>query len=135
MILILLVSTLYNIDIFYLDIPQLFCLTLALAQDLEESESVVHSLPPLAPYAPYSAHPGPYSPTPYYHTLPDSTVYRSPYEEPGTQELQDALRTQDNNKEVSYNPIRHRVLDSGVIPGGWGESYLSLLRTFSSLLA
>jgi len=75
----------------------LFCLTLTLAQDLEESQSVVHSLPPLAPYAPYSAHPGPYSPTPYYHTLPDTTVYRSPYEEPGTQELKDALRTQDND--------------------------------------
>ena len=111
MILILLVSTLYNINTMILVIPQLCCLTLALAQDLEESESVVHSLPPLAP-----AHPGP-----YYHTLPDTTVYRSPYEEPGTQELQDALRTQDNDKEVSYNPIRHRVLDPGINPGVGGE--------------
>ena len=110
MILILLVSTLYNINIFYLDIPQLFCLTLALAQDLEESQSVVHSLPPLAPYAPYSAHPGPYSPTPYYHTLPDSTVYRSPYEEPGTQELKDALRTQDNDLPVSWSKILNTTL-------------------------
>ena len=98
----ILVSTLYSINTSYVDIPQLYCLTLALAQDLEESQSVVHSLPPLAQYAPYSAHPGPYSPTPYYHPLPDSTVYRSPYEEPGTQELQDALRTQDNDIAVSY---------------------------------
>ena len=77
---------------------------------------MIHSLPRVAPphphpgpYAPYAAHPGPYAPAPYppygYPPPPapihDSTVYRSPYEEPGLHELDDALRTQDRDLLVS----------------------------------
>jgi len=86
-------------------------LPLSLSQDLEESQSVVHSLPRLAPYAPYSPHPGPYSPTPYppYHSLPDSPVYRSPYEVQGNKEVEDAVRTKDSDIALHGFELHHPV--------------------------
>lgn len=80
------------------------------------SSSVIHSLPRHSPYAPHSPYPGPYSPSPlpYPQTYPtglqDSAVFRNPYEQPGPQELDDAIRTQDsdlaipNHYVAAYNP-------------------------------
>ena len=105
MVWILLVSSDNYIILSYTLLYYQVYLPLSLSQDLEESQSVVHSLPRLAPYAPYSPHPGPYSPTPYppYHSLPDSPVYRSPYEVHGNKEVEDAVRTKDSDIAVSYN--------------------------------
>ena len=85
-----------------------------IGSDLKTSESIIHSLPPVVPthpgpYAPYAPHPGPYAPTPYPHypaphphaALPDSKVYRNPYEEPGHRELVDAIRTKDADLPVN----------------------------------
>ena len=93
------------------------------------AESLVHSLPPIAPppphphppsvvvgpYAPYAQQPGPYTPAPYHHPIPppphhDSTVYRNPYEEPGHRELVDAIRTQD--KDLAVSDTKQKTCDT-----------------------
>jgi len=74
--------------------------------------SVIHSLPllghphptpyaPGSPYGPYSPTPLPYVPHGHASPLKESAVFRNPYEQPGPQELEDALRTQDADLTIA----------------------------------